>query len=132
MVKSAIAELRDEGHRGKHVVQRSISMRYAGQNYEHDVRIPAGTITRRKLEAVFEDFHKLHHRFYGYSISRDIIELIRFNVKVIGASKAPRLKDIAKGKLPAPIHQRPVYFKDKGYIPCPVFSRSDFALREQI
>ena len=41
MVKSAIAELRDEGYRGKHTVQRSISMRYAGQNYEHDVRIAA-------------------------------------------------------------------------------------------
>jgi N-methylhydantoinase A len=124
MVKSAVAELRDEGYRGKHVVQRSISMRYAGQNYEHDVRIAAGAITRQKLEAVFEEFHNLHQKFYGYSISREVIELIRFNVKVVGASKAPRLKDIAKGKLPAPIRKRPVYFKDKGYIPCPVFSRS--------
>jgi N-methylhydantoinase A len=124
MVKSAIAELRDEGYRGKHVVQRSISMRYAGQNYEHDVKIAAGAITRQKLEAVFEEFHNLHQKFYGYSISREVIELIRFNVKVVGASKAPRLKDIAKGKLPAPINKRSVYFKDKGYIPCPVFSRS--------
>ena len=124
MVKSAVADLRDEGYRGKHVVQRSISMRYAGQNYEHDVRIEGGAITRQKLEAVFEEFHNLHQKFYGYSISREVIELIRFNVKVVGASKAPRLKDIAKGKLPAPIRKRPVYFKDKGYIPCPVFSRS--------
>ncbi len=124
MVKSAIAELRDEGYRGKHTVQRSISMRYAGQNYEHDVRIEPGVITGQKLEAVFEEFHNLHQKFYGYSISREVIELIRFNVKVVGASKAPRLKDIAKGKLPAPIDKRPVYFRDKGYIPCPVFSRS--------
>ena len=124
MVKSAVAELREEGYHGKHVVQRSISMRYAGQNYEHDVSIAAGTINRHKLEAVFEEFHKLHQQFYGYSISREVIELIRFNVKVIGASKSPRLKDIAKGKLPSPIHKRPVYFKDKGYVPCRVFNRS--------
>jgi N-methylhydantoinase A len=124
MVKSAVDELRNEGHSGKPEVQRSISMRYAGQNYEHDVRIEAGTITAKKLEAVFEEFHKLHQKFYGYSISREIIELIRFNVKVIGASKTPVLKDIPKGKAPRPAHKRPVYFQDKGYISCPVYSRS--------
>jgi N-methylhydantoinase A len=99
-------------------------MRYAGQNYEHDVKIDPGTITAKKLEAVFEEFHKLHQKFYGYSISREIIELIRFNVKVIGASKTPLLKDIPKGKAAWPAHKRPVYFQDKGYISCPVYSRS--------
>ena len=123
MVKAALVELQTEGYRGKPAVQRSISMRYAGQNYEHDVKIATGTITRQKLEAVFEEFHKLHRKFYGYSISREVIELIRFNVKVVGASKSPRLKDIAKGKLPSPLHKRLVYFWNKGYIPCPVYSR---------
>jgi len=123
MVKSALAELKEEGYRGTPHIERSISMRYAGQNYEHDVNIGAGTITRQKLEAVFEEFHKLHQRFYGYAISREVIELIRFNVSVVGASQIPKLKNIAKGRVPAPQQKRPVYFKGKGYIPCPVYSR---------
>ncbi len=127
MVRAALGELKREGYKGKPAAERSISMRYAGQNYEHDVRIATGTITRQKLEALFEEFHKLHQKFYGYCISREVIELIRFNVKVVGASKSPRLKDIARGKLPPPIHKRPVYFKNKGYIPCPVYSRGSLS-----
>jgi N-methylhydantoinase A len=123
MLTEALSELRSEGYRGKPVVERSISMRYAGQNYEHDVKIAKGAITGQKLEALFEEFHKLHQKAYGYSISREVIELIRFNVKVIGPSKSPRLKDMARGKLPVPLHRRPVYFKHKGYVPCPVYSR---------
>jgi len=124
MLKEALVELRDEGYRGTPVIQRSISMRYAGQNYEHDVKVAAGRITDKRLDAMFEEFHKIHQEFYGYSISREIIELIRFNVNVVGASKPPRLKNIAKGKMPAPVHRRPVYFKEEGYVPCPIYSRS--------
>jgi N-methylhydantoinase A len=126
MVKSALAELKEEGYRGKPRIQRSISMRYAGQNYEHDVKIGPGPITGRMLQALFEQFHKLHQQFYGYSISREVIELIRFNVSVVGATKAPRLQDVKKGRMPAPLQKRPVYFRDRGYITCPVYSRSVF------
>ena len=52
-----------------------------------------------------------------------MIELIRFNVTVVGASQIPKLKNIAKGKVPAPLQKRPVYFKGNGYIPCPVYGR---------
>jgi N-methylhydantoinase A len=123
MVKSALAELREEGFRGAPQIQRSISMRYAGQNYEHDVKLSAEAVTARKLEAIFDEFHKLHQQFYGYAISREVIELIRFNVSVVGASKLPQLKDIAKGRMPAPKEKREVYFKSKGWVTCPVYSR---------
>jgi N-methylhydantoinase A len=102
-----------------------ISMRYAGQNYEHDVKLASGPITRSNLEAVFEQFHNLHRHFYGYAISREVIELIRFQVSVVGPLVAPRLKNIAPGRLRRPSRKRPVYFRDKGYIACPIFDRND-------
>ena len=123
MLKSALQELREEGFRGKPAILRSISMRYAGQNYEHNVMVPAGSITLLRLESLFERFHQLHQQFYGYSISREVIELIRFSVSVVGASKVPRIKEIKKGRLPAPRQKRAVYFKNKGYVPCPVYNR---------
>jgi N-methylhydantoinase A len=125
MVKDALAELREEGYRGTPLVKRLISMRYAGQNYEHDVKLASGPITRSTLEAVFEQFHNLHRHFYGYAISREVIELIRFHVSVVGPLVAPRLKNIAAGRLRRASRKRPVYFRDKGYIACPIFDRND-------
>jgi N-methylhydantoinase A len=124
MAKSAVEELKEEGYRGKPQVKRAVSMRYAGQNYEHDVEVGNGAITSQKLEAIFEVFHKLHQQFYGYSISREVIEMIRFSVSAVGILEAPRLNDIARGKMPRPQQRRPVFFKRKGYVSCPVYSRS--------
>jgi N-methylhydantoinase A len=124
MAKSAVEELKEEGYRGKPQVKRAVSMRYAGQNYEHEVGVGDGAITSQKLEAIFEEFHKLHQQFYGYSISREVIEMIRFSVSAVGILEAPRLNDIAQGKMPRPQQRRPVFFKGKGYVSCPVYSRS--------
>ncbi len=124
MLTAALTELRQDGFKGRPIVQRSISMRYAGQNYEHDVRVKSGPITPWTLQTIFEAFHKLHEQFYGYSISREVIELIRFNVSVIGPSKMPTLKKIPSGRIPPPTQTRAVYFRGKGFIPCPVYSRA--------
>ena len=124
MVATALAEVREEGFKGTPRIERSISMRYSGQNYEHDVKLKNGPVPSRILLDAFEGFHKLHEQFYGYSISREVIELIRFNVSVVGPSPLPQLKPIAKGKMPPPLHMRPVYFKGKGFVTCPVYSRA--------
>jgi N-methylhydantoinase A len=124
MVATTLAEVREEGFRGTPRIERSISMRYSGQNYEHDVKLKNGPVTPRILQDAFEGFHKLHEQFYGYSISREVIELIRFNVSVVGPSPLPQLKPIAKGKIPVPLHKRPVYFKGRGFVTCPVYSRA--------
>jgi N-methylhydantoinase A len=101
-------------------------MRYSGQNYEQDVKLKNRPVTPQILQVqdAFESFHKLHEQFYGYSISREVIELIRFNVSVTGPSPLPRLKRIVTGKIPPPLHKRPVYFKGRGFIPCPVYNRA--------
>ena len=81
----------------------------------------------RTLEILFEHFHKIHERFYGYSISREVIELIRFSVSVTGASKLPRLKSLRKREARVKPARREVYFRNEGYIPCPVYNRDDLA-----
>ena len=123
LLTEAMAEFRAEGFRGVPRIVRSISMRYAGQNYEHEVKVTRKLTSRRALEDLFESFHRLHEQFYGYSISREVIELIRFNVTVVGSSPAPRLRPIGKGKLSAPTAWRRVYFKGQGFKNCPVYSR---------
>lgn len=124
MLAATLADVRKEGFTGAPAIDRSISMRYSGQNYEHDVKMKKGPVTSESLLEAFEGFHRLHEQFYGYSISRETIELIRFNVSVIGPSPLPRLKPIARGSVPRPVHQRQVFFKGKGFVTCPVYNRA--------
>ena len=81
---AALDQLRREGFAGEPEIERSISMRYWGQNYEQDVPMPPGAVTPELLEQTLEAFHRLHEQFYGYSITGEVIELIRFNVTVSG------------------------------------------------
>ena len=43
-------------------------------------RCRAGAVTPELLERTLEAFHRVHEQFYGYSITGEVIELIRFNV----------------------------------------------------
>ena len=121
----ARAELREEGFTAVPEIRRSISMRYAGQNYEHDVALQDGAVSPEILERAFGEFHRLHEKLYGYSISGEVIELIRVNVTAVGRTKKPRLKTPASGGSPRPLHSRQVYFDRTGFVSCPVYRRDD-------
>jgi N-methylhydantoinase A len=125
MVAGVVAELKAEGYAGEPQVTRSISMRYWGQNYEQDVPMPDGDVTPDLLERTFEAFHRLHERFYGYSISGETIELIRFNVEATGSTTPPSLPSISSnGHEPLiPSTTRPIFFQGHGMLDCSVVQR---------
>ena len=125
LVDMALDELRTEGFSGEPEIERTISMRYAGQNYEHDVKVEDGEIDQASLGRALDEFHRVHEHFYGYSIGHEVIELIRFNVKVIGRIPKPRLKPLTSRAKAEPRESRPVYFKERGFIDCPVYRRDD-------
>ena len=121
---AARKELREEGFAAAPQVRRSISMRYAGQNYEHDVGL-RGDMGADSIRAAFAEFDRLHERLYGYSISGEVIELIRVNVTAVGRTGKPRLKAPRRYGRPRPRRVRPVYFADSGFVRCRVFHRDD-------
>jgi N-methylhydantoinase A len=128
MVDAALGQLRREGYAGEPEIERSISMRYWGQNYEQDVPMPTGPVTPALLEQTLEAFHRLHEQFYGYSITGEVIELIRFNVTVSGHTGAVTLPAMASnGHHPGgqPVGERPVYFQGHGLIDTPIYRRDD-------
>ena len=86
----ARAALAEEGFAGEPAVERTLSLRYAGQNYERDVPLPPGRLDERALAAAFDAFHALHHEVYGYSFPGETIELIHANVSAARAGRAPR------------------------------------------
>ena len=134
IMESALEGLRDEGFGGVPVVQRSISMRYLGQNYEQEVSVPPGPITESTLADVFGRFHGQHEAFYGYKIPGEIMELVHFNVSAIGETSKialPRLKSATR-KGNGPEVSRRVYFEETGFIDCPVYRRQALAEGESI
>lgn len=124
LVASALAEIQAEGFSGEPIVQRSISMRYLGQNYEQNVSLPPGQITEPAMGAVFERFHAQHEQFYGYRIAGEVIELIHFNVSVIGPLARIDLPLLPERRTPQPTSERPVFFRSTGYRPTAIYRRS--------
>lgn len=123
LIEEAIDELRQEGFQDTPRIERTISMRYAGQNYEKDVVVEAETVTDEALQQVFRAFEKLHEQFYGYSISGEVIELISFNVTAVGPTPKPELSRLERRPTPAPLSERPVCFAESGFITTPIYHR---------
>jgi N-methylhydantoinase A len=128
MTAVALDQLRREGYAGEAEIERSISMRYWGQNYEQDVPMAAGLVTPELLEKTLQAFHRLHEQFYGYSIGGEVIELIRFNVTVAGHSAEVALPAMpANGRPPGgqPVGRREVSFHEPGVTEAPIYRRDD-------
>ena len=128
MVDAALDQLRREGFTGEPEIERSISMRYWGQNYEHDVPLPPGPVTPELLQETLRAFDKVHEQVYGYSISGEVIELIRFNVTVSGQTGGVSLPAMASnGHRPAgkPFTSRQVYFQGHGLTETPIYRREE-------
>ena len=106
-------------------------MRYLGQNYEQDVPVPAGPIGEESIAAVMQRFHQQHEAFYGYSIAGEIMELIHFNVSVIGATPKVTLPRWPAGSdgggASRPRSQREVHFAEAGRVNSPIYRRTDLA-----
>ena len=123
LLREAVAEAREQGCAGEPVVQRSISMRYAGQSYEQDVPVPPGPVTDDALKALLDDFGEAHRRFYGHHFPGEVAELIHFNVTAVGATAAPALPELTSGPPPAPRERRAVRIGAGAHPDCPVYRR---------
>jgi N-methylhydantoinase A/oxoprolinase/acetone carboxylase beta subunit len=75
---SALAEI-DSADNGATVTTR-LALRYAGQNYEHDVQLPPSPITGPVLDEAFSRFGELHREFYGYDLRGEVIEIVDLTV----------------------------------------------------
>jgi N-methylhydantoinase A len=105
------------------VVRFSISMRYAGQNYEHQVPVPAETFTDAVLRDAFSFFEQIHAERYGYAIEGEEIELVAFHVTVTGRRSSPRLVVRDQGGSRSEPVRRLVHFRGNGYLSTAIYRR---------
>ena len=124
LVELAAEDIKREGHTGEPQVARSVSMRYLGQNYEQDVGVGLGTITRDRFDDIVERFHAQHEELFGYRMDGKPIEIAQTNAKCVGQLSPPELPKLSTGPMPDPVGKRRVYFESQGFVECPVYERS--------
>ena len=92
LTDGAVAELEREPGDGPMEVRASLSARYVGQNFEHDVVIPGGSITSDSIDAAVKDFHTLYRGFYGYAFESEPLEITAVTVtaRAAGSVSLPR------------------------------------------
>ncbi len=127
----AVGELRQEGFAGEPELRRSISMRYLGQNYEHEVEIEDGELDDAALERSFRRFDALHAARYGYQIDDEVIELVSFKVSAIGPRPTPDLNRAVE-TIPFPRAGREVYLRESGFETAAVVRRASLEPGESV
>lgn len=111
----------------RQVVSRTVDMRYAGQNYELSVPMPAGEIKTASFEALAEGFAAAHMQRFGFIAEGETVQIVTLRVEAAGlVSKAEfnRLPDAGADASAARIGAREVWMPEVGgFTECVVYSR---------
>jgi N-methylhydantoinase A len=106
---------------------RTVDMRYAGQNYELAVPLPAGPITTRTLELLAQGFSEAHQRMYGFIAEGEPVQLVTFRVEATGlVAKATLAREAMAGADAAGAvrERRDVWIaEEERSVSCPVYER---------
>lgn len=69
---------------GARVLERTVDVRYAGQNYEISVSLPEGPITAATFKAIEDGFLAAHRQLYGFIAEGERVQLVTFRIAASG------------------------------------------------
>ncbi len=127
MEAKAMAEMNEEGVAADRVTfKRSLDMRYTGQGYELEVRVPTRDFRESDLAEFCKGLGAAHHDQYGYSLPPEQAEIVNLRVVAVGALPKPDIPRSAatNGRDLRPRGKRPAYF-DGRYIDTDIYERDD-------
>ncbi len=117
-------------------ITRTVDMRYAGQNYELSVALPAGPVAPATLDVLADGFAAAHQRAYGFVAENDPVELVTFRAEATGlVHKAKFRPEPQAGAVPASaaIGERQVWLPEAGgLVRCPVYNREELRAGNRI
>ena len=106
-------------------LQRTIELRYAGQNWELEVPLE-GEPAAASIEAVKRRFHAEHEVHFGWSLPDGKLELVNFRLVATVARPTPGMPPLPRGPLPEPVSRRAVAFAGGArHEHTPVYWRAD-------
>jgi N-methylhydantoinase A len=105
--------------------QRSIDLRYSGQEHTVKVPVPGGRLQKRDLAEIKESFHRLHEQAYNFRLHSPV-ELVNYHLTAQGIVEKPQVHRIEAEGLAlrkAEKGRRRVNFDELGFQECPVYER---------
>jgi N-methylhydantoinase A len=111
----------------RQVITRTVDMRYAGQNYELSVAMPAGPIGAASFDALAGGFAQAHMQRFGFVAEGETVQIVTLRVEAAGiVAKAEfnRLPDAGPDASGAKIAVREIWMPEAGgFTECPVYAR---------
>jgi len=104
---------------------RSIDMRYRGQEHTLTIPMPEGPVTDEALARLRRDFDATHHRRYAHSAEREPVEFVNLRVEAVGLLDKPGIAAGANGAggEVTPSAARSVVFRE-GRQDVPIYTRT--------
>ncbi|MGK9052636.1 hydantoinase/oxoprolinase family protein [Neorhizobium petrolearium] len=108
-------------------------MRYVGQSFQVDVRLPDLAVENRDMKAMHDAFHKEHERIYSHADPASPVEFVDLRMRVRGAMSIPEpasSKSVAAGEPVKGV--RPMRFQGRVYPEVRVYDRANLGLNEPV
>jgi N-methylhydantoinase A len=119
LVAAVRAPLLAEGHGAEAIdIQRSVDVRYVGQNYELEVPWTGD------LDMLRKGFHALHRRLYAYA-TEDAVECVNLRIRAGVEAAEARLPEWPATGTGQPFAEHEAYFPETGPTTLPVYRRAD-------
>jgi N-methylhydantoinase A len=110
-----------EGHEAERMlIERSVDVRYVGQNYELEVP------WRGEVDSLREDFQRFHKRLYAYATG-EALECVNLRVRARVGTGEVALPEWAGSGSGQPFAEHRAYFPETGETALPVYRRDDLA-----
>lgn len=107
-------------------------MRYMGQSFQVDVRLPDAAIEAADVAAMHAVFHAEHERIYSHSDPTGAVEFVDLRLRVRGAMSTPQPATPPKSEGDALKGTRSMRFQGKVYPKACIYDRSRLAPNEAI
>lgn len=102
----------------------AVEMRYRGQNYELDVPVDPAALTEEAIGSLWESFHALHRKRFGFHNPGERMEIVTVKVTGTGRNETPVLPELPQSEGPPGTRgRRQVYFTE--WLDTAVYDRAD-------
>ena len=132
---AGLADIKAEGiTEDRIVLHRVADVRYFGEGHEVQVDIPAGLEGEAAIAHMWSEFHKVHDRTFGFHYEgKQDVELVNLRVQAVGSQHRPSLAPDVTARTPAaPFASRRAYWRQTGWVECPLYRRKDLAVGQAI
>lgn len=121
----------------KRVFQRSIDVRFKGQNYELSVPIELEDLQKENIGKVINKFHEIHEKAYGYSDKLATVEFVNYRLTACGELPKVDLnkETIINEEVVSSKTKRKVYFaevEEPKYYDTDIFQRTELNAGDRI